>query len=212
MSLLLKLRARVTPLINQVQRLLDLSMNDNIIIDDLDFEMHMLRQHYEQWSSLWTQVETYIQDDDTLEKSIKVHTDFEDLFQDAKSKLYIQRARMARARELRQQAQAISNSVTTTKDIILDCLKTFWERQDLDKKSGKTGASNTTKKKKPCRLCTGPHFTTACSVYPDIESRKNRLAEMNACITCAKAKHEDQCKPITCYICRGAHHSWFHLG
>lgn len=386
MSLLLKLKIRVTPIVDAIQRLLDLSRNDNITIDDLDSEMRMLRQSYEQWSSLWTQVETSNPDDDTFEECVKVKTDFEGGYHDAMSKLYIQRARMARSttpttssststgaspvhrsklklpevklltfkgdageweawwtsfhdmvdrhpeteisitakyqlllgalsghphdmvrsfpatsagyqgalinlkshyadpkqqlsrvtdkllklefgdlnsdgvmdfkikveailqtwdsmnvdtnhtlvtrlilsklpETLRQQIYVLSNTVTPTKDNILECLKTVWERQDFDKISKalpapkskalpgpKTGTPDTPTKKRGCRFCNDSHSSSTCPVYPDAESRKARLADINACIICARAKHEDQCKPLTCYTCQGAHHTWLHPG
>ena len=42
-------------------------------------------------------------------------------------------------------------------------------------------------------------------VYPDWH-------KWNTCIICTKVKHEDQCKPLTCHTCQGAHHTWLHLG
>ena len=72
--------------------------------------------------------------------------------------------------------------------------------------------SKDSERKRPiCKLCEGTHGTRGCTKYNDLKARQGRLKELNLCPKCCKMRHEGECTAISCYICKGSHHSWLHF-
>ena len=104
------------------------------------------------------------------------------------------------------------------------------QRQDKDKDKDKDKGSTSSKpsstqvntqhekgdkKEKKPRLCAfcqeRTHTTCKCTKYVDVKSRQSRVKELNLCVKCTKTKHEGDCKPVICYFCKDAHHTWYHM-